>query len=175
MESLRVKYQVEWKDYRMATWYAMFIRYRRPLQIMFLVVIGSLLYALAAYLGLGIPNMLVFFLAGAYLLWGLVIFVGTERKILQYMREKDNMIGCMYEVEVKGNKIRVSVPERKIDVSYELNRLACVFEISALFMIYTSPQEVYLLPKRALSENERKTLRECFHKKLKERFSSRFS
>ena len=41
-------------------------------------------------------------------------------------------------------------------------------------MIYTTPQNVYLLPKRALEQDEIEALRQELAASLGERFSSRF-
>ena len=86
MEKIQVDYTVTVSDFRKASYYGLFLRHRRPLQIMFAVLIGAVLYGAGSYLGLGTANPLVFFLAAAYLCWGLLLFAGTERSIRQDMR-----------------------------------------------------------------------------------------
>ena len=52
--------------------------------------------------------------------------------------------------------------------------MACVFELSSLFMIYTSMQDVYLLPHRCLTVEQRIAMRKNFRERLGNNFGSRF-
>lgn len=69
MQTIHVNYFITVSDFRKATYYGLFLRHRRALQIMFLVLGVSILYAIGGALGLGTVNYLVFFLALAYLIW----------------------------------------------------------------------------------------------------------
>ena len=84
------------------------------------------------------------------------------------------MVGCDYSALLEQHRIRIQIPARRVDVSFAVEKLACVFELSALFLLYVSAQDVYLLPKRALSDGQTDALRENFRARLGERFSSRF-
>ena len=66
------------------------------------------------------------------------------------------------------------MPERDIRVTAQVNKLACVFEISSLFLIYTTLQDVYILPTRCFDEQQRKVVRANFREKLGDNFGSRF-
>ena len=44
MEKIQVEYKVTVSDFRKASYYGLFLRHRRPLQIMFAVLIGAVLY-----------------------------------------------------------------------------------------------------------------------------------
>ena len=53
MEKIRAEYQITVGDFRQATYFGLFQRHRRPLQIMFIVLIAGVLYILGASMGLG--------------------------------------------------------------------------------------------------------------------------
>lgn len=174
MEKIRAEYQVTIGDFRQATYYGLFQRHRRPLQIMFIVLIVGILYAVGATMGLGQPNYLVLFLTVAYLIWGLVLVAGAERSISRYIRSPESFVGCTYIATIESHRIRFQIPERKVDVTKQIGQLSCVFELSHLFLIYVDAQQVYLLPCRALTEEERTALRKNFRERLGDRFGSRF-
>lgn len=174
MKKIAVEFQLTVGEFRMASYYGLFLRHRRALRIMFAVLLTAALYTIGAYAGLGRANPLVFFLAAAYLIWGLLLFTGAEKDICRYLRRPDSLIGCLFKVFVEDHRLRVEIPERRIRENRNLHSLACCFELSALFLFYTTPQDVYLLPKRVLTAEETEMLRAELAACLKERFSSRF-
>ena len=174
MKKIAAEFQLAVGEFRMASYYGLFLRHRSALRILFAVLLVAVVYAIGACAGLGEANPLVFFLAGAYLIWGLLLFAGAEKDIRSYLRRPDSLISCSYRVFVEDRRLRVEIPERKLRESCNLHSLACCFELSALFLFYTTPQNVYLLPKRALTEEETQALRAELAACLKGRFSSRF-
>ena len=91
MQTIHVNYSITVSDFRKATYYGLFLRHRRALQIMFLVLGVSILYAIGGALGLGTVNYLVFFLALAYLIWGIFLFAGAEKGIRQHIAQVCNL------------------------------------------------------------------------------------
>ena len=174
MEKIRLSYTVTVSDFRKASYYGLFLRQRRPLQIMFVVLAGAVLYGIGSAAGFGTANPLVFFLAAAYLAWGLLLFAGTERSVRQYLRTPGNFLGCTYKAVLESHRVQFEIPERNIRVSKTTVDLTCVFELSQLFLIYTSAQDLYILPCRALTEAQRTALRETFRQRLGDRFAGRF-
>ena len=174
MEKISTEYQVTVSDFRRATYFGLFQRHRTALRILFVVLAVAILYVLGASMGLGVLNPLVLFIAMAYLIWGMLLLSGAERGIRAYLKSKDSLIGCTYRVELDTHRIRLEVPERKIQVSTQVNQLTCVFELSSLFLIYTSMQDVYILPHRCMSETQRVALRHNFRARLGANFGSRF-
>ena len=175
MKKINTSYQVSLSDFRRATYFGLFQRLRRPLQIMVVVLLVGTLYFFGACLGLGQINPLVLFITAAYLIWGIILFAGTERGVRRYLSSKDCLIGCTYQVELESNRIRVEVPQRNISFATQVNKLTCVFETSSAFLIYTSLQDVHILPHQALTPEERADLRTNFRKHLDGNFSTRFS
>ncbi|MBR1409326.1 MAG: YcxB family protein [Clostridia bacterium] len=174
MEPIRTAYRITVADFRQASYYGLFLRYRKPFLFLFLVVGGALLYALAAALGFGTANPLVFFLAAAYAFWGLVMAAGVEKGIRAYLRSPDSLLGCEFTAVLDAKRIRLCVAGKGIDVTAAYAKLACAFELHALFMLYTTPQQVYLLPKRALTQEQAAAFRGALKKEMKERFGTRF-
>ena len=174
MKKIETTFRPVLKDFRMASYYGLFLRHRRALQILFLVLGAAVLYYIGARVNLGTPNPLVFFLAAAYLVWGLLLFAGAEKDIRRYIRSPESLIGCEYKILLEDHRIRIEIPEKKIRESFNLHSLHCCFELASMFLIYTTPQNVYLLPKRALEPEEVEALREELVSSLGERFSSRF-
>lgn len=174
MQAIDVSYTITVSDFRRATYYGLFLRHRRPLLIMFIVLGAAVLYGIGGALGLGSVNYLVFFLALAYLIWGLLLFAGAEKSIRQYLASPGATLGCEYLVSINSHHIRIRVPSHNGDVSFQIKKLACVYELSSLYLFYVNTQEVYLLPKRALTEEQTAALRQELRSVIGERFSSRF-
>lgn len=174
MERIQLVYTVTVSDFRKASYYGLFLRQRRPLQIMFIVLAAAVLYGTGSALGLGEANPLVFFLAAAYFAWGLLLFAGTERSIRQYLHTPENFLGCTYKAVLESHRVQFEIPERNIRASKAIGDLTCVFELSQLFLIYISPQDLYILPCRALTDAQRTALRENFRQRLGDRFAGRF-
>lgn len=174
MFPIQIDYRITLSDFRKATYYGLVVRYRRALLIMLIVLAVGILYALGAAVGLGQPNYLVFFLAAAYLIWGLLLFAGAERGIKRYIRSPDALVGCDYTAVFEEHRACFRVPERRINASYHTDQLACVFELNSMFLVYVSSQDVFIVPKRALTEDQVAAVRKNFRARLKDRFSSRF-
>ena len=108
---------------------------------------------------------------------------GCHEKVMQRLvetnLEKQAVYGeDIYSVSAK-EKIRkaCNCPDAQIvfiSGGTQTNQLACVFELSSLFMIYTSMQDVYLLPNRCLTDDQRTALRKNFRERLGNNFGSRF-
>lgn len=174
MQPMSALFQLTLGDYRRATYYGLFLRYHRALQIMFAVLIGGLGYVVASASMMREPHPLVFFLGGAYLIWGLLTFAGAERDVRRYLKRPDHLIGCEYRFSAEDHRVRFQIPARKVDASFNLHGLACAFELNELFLFYVDTQEVYLLPKRALTGEQIAALRAELASDLGDRFSSRF-
>ncbi|MCD8223740.1 MAG: YcxB family protein [Clostridiales bacterium] len=174
MEKIQINCRIEAGDFRKATYYGLFVRYRTPFRILFIVLIVGILYAIGGQFGLGEINPLVLMIAAGYVVWGLLMFAGTERSIIRYLRTPDCLVGCEYQFGIDVRNIRIKIPQRNVDISLAVSKLTCVFELHSLFMIYISGQQVYLLPKRYLSAQQCGDLRKIFQNSLQDRFSSRF-
>ena len=173
MQTIHVNYSITVSDFRKATYYGLFLRHRRALQIMFLVLGVSILYAIGGALGLGTVNYLVFFLALAYLIWGIFLFAGAEKGIRQYLASPHNTLGCDYDVTIDAHRIRICIPSHKGDSSFLITKLACVYELSSMYLLYVNTQEVYLLPKRALTAEQVSELRALLQTRKKAKPTSR--
>lgn len=174
MDRIRAEFEVTVSDFRKASYYGMFLQYRKPLRIMFVVLGVAIIYGIAGYMGAGKVNYWVFFLAVAYLIWGLLMFARTERIILQYVKRPDSFVGCRYIVTIDTHKITFEIPERKSQFSTQMSKLTCAFELKDLFLIYVSTQQAYILPCRAMTEQQRQAFRGMLRERLGGNFGTRF-
>lgn len=174
MEKITLEYQVTVGEFRQATYYGLFIRHRKALRIAFAVLLVGIAYAIGGAIGLGEVNPWMLFLAAGYLIWALVFFGGAEQGIRAYLKSPQCMIGKTFRVELEGAQMRIEADGLGVVFSAPLKKLTCAFELSHLFMLYTSVQDVYLLPTRCLTQEQRATLRETLRKKVGSNFSTRF-
>lgn len=174
MEKFSVEYQVTLADFRKATYYGVVLRNRKAMRIMFAVLFVGVLYAIGGAIGFGKVNPLVLFLAMGYLLWGLWLFSSTEKAIRGYLKMPNTLIGCKYQVEFSAQTVTIAVPERDIHFSVPIKKLACAFELSSMFLLYTSMRDVYILPMRVLTQEQRLALRTELRSRLQNNFGSRF-
>ena len=118
MKKIETSYRPVLKDFRMASYYGLFLRHRRALQILFVVLGVAVLYYIGAVLNLGTANPLVFSLTAAYLIWGLLLFAGAEKDIRRYIKSPDSLLGCEFKLLIEAHRIRIEIPEKKIRESF---------------------------------------------------------
>lgn len=174
MNLIDVQYRVGLSDFRKATYYGLFLRYRRPFLIMSIALVITLGYGMLHLLGFGEANYIVYFIGAAHLIWGLILFAGTEKNIKRYLNSPRHFLNVDFGMTINEKQVCVRVPARKVDVRYRIDQLYLVFELSALFLIYTSPAEVYILPTSALEPEKRIALRQFLRARLKDKFRTRF-
>ena len=174
MNTIYANYELTMSDFRKASYFGLFLRHRLPLRIMFIVLLISLLYSIAAAAGFGSANPLVFFIAAGYLGWGLLLFAQTELNILRYIRSPQSLIDSHCSCTVDRSSFHLRISDHAVDVRQPLSQLTCAFELSHLFLFYISAQDVYLLPKRSLKAQEITALRQLLRRKLGVNFGSRF-
>ncbi|MBR2570844.1 MAG: YcxB family protein [Clostridia bacterium] len=174
MRPIHAEYRITLSDYRMASYYGLFLRHRKALLALFVMLFVAVLYGLASLFGAGTANPLVFLLAAAYAAWGLALCAGTEKTIRAYLRSDGNLIGLDYILDLDETRTTVQVPAKRIRTVFDTGRMACAFELHAMFLLYSTAAEVYILPKRALSDEDALSLRKLLRTRLKDRFSTRF-
>lgn len=174
MNTIEATYQITLSDFRKATYYGLFLRYQRNLSIMFFVLLIGFFYTIAAFFGLWELKMLIPFIVVAYLIWLLLLFARAESGIKKYLKAPKNTIGKQHKTTLDAKRVHIQIPECKVNTTYSIDKLACVFELKTLFLIYITMQDLYILPKRALEDRESGFLRENFKAQLGERFYTRF-
>ena len=117
---------------------------------------------------------MILFVAAAYLVWVLIMLAQEELRIRSYVRSKDCLIGLQSQFFMEGNRIRIRIPKKNITADLTVNRLVCAIELSRIFLLYSTPENVYLVPKRVLTEAELRTIRSTLRKQLPGRFTSRY-
>ncbi|MBQ6075039.1 MAG: YcxB family protein [Lachnospiraceae bacterium] len=169
---IRAEYEVNAGDCRKALYFGLRKRYRNALRLM-LVALSAVLVYLATVLILKTEIMPLFFIAaGAFLLWGLMLVIGTEVRLFRIKKDPDSMLGKKMILTIDGKNLTAEIPHKKANVVSPVRDLAYVFELKDLFMLYPNPQETYILPKRALQEAEVSALQTFFHDTIPDRFLS---
>ena len=92
-----------------------------------------------------------------------------------YLKSGSSLLGLPCRITLEKTRFRYEIPEKQVNVAKEYKSLACAFELHALFMLYLTHAEVYLLPKRALTDEQNAFLRARLKDTLKDRFATRFS
>ena len=161
-------------DYRKAAYYGMVQRNRKTMRIAAFVLLAVISYVIFTQISGGQLQYIILFAAGGYLVWMLLQFARQEREIHSYIKSQDSILGKEFEMDFDKKHFRVVMPEKGVDNTFEIGKLAIVFELSELFILYASVKDAFLLPKRALSEAEIRWLRERFSALLGSKFESRF-
>ena len=112
--TVHTSYTVTVSDFRRASYFGLFLRHRRPLQILFVVTAGCILYAAGGLLGFGTVNPLVFFLGGAYLIWGLFLHTIMDKAAelassLMYLEEFGHKVAYFSLTNLSGAVISIVV------------------------------------------------------------------
>ena len=174
MEKSSKEYRVTLGDYRLASYYALAVRNR----VAFRIAIGALCfgvcYLAATAFGFLILHPVILFVAAAYLVWVLIMMAQEELVIRNYVRSKNCLIGLQSQFTMEGNRIRIRIPEKNITADMTVNRLVLAIELSKIFLLYSTAENVYLVPKRVFTEAELRTIRSTLRKQLPGRFTSRY-
>lgn len=172
MNKIETTYRLTVSDYRQACYYATGVQQYKSLRILFFLVGAALISFFGGTIWNWTSGMELATLLGLIAaLWLLSIFTGVERGIHRYIKQPNTFLGCEYQVTLESHRITVKIPERKVHVSVKMNELVAVFALSREFMIYTTPQDTYLLPFRALTKEQLEEVKENFRHHLGEKYS----
>lgn len=171
--NIRATFKINVPDYRRAVYFGLIKRNKKAVRIAVCVLLAVFSYTLFILISHAEPVYLILFAAGGYLLWGLIQAARQEREIRAYIKNKDSFLGKPFEVSIDDKHMRVRMPENGVDNTFEIKKLTVVFELSDLFIVYISMKNAFLLPKRALSEEEVILLRKTFASLLGDKFESR--
>lgn len=172
MEGQEIRYRVGKKVYRRASLYAMFMRNRNTFRIGIAVVLGVAVYAAFASEGVFELNYLPIYIAAAYLIWMLILLGREEQNVLRYLKSEDTLLGKEFVLHFDETKLSIDIPEKKLHTSVQFAKLASAVEISGVFMLYISAEQLYLVPTDAMSDAQQKALRRLLRKHIGKKFVS---
>ena len=172
MEAQEIRYRVSKKVFRQATLYAMFLRNRNTFRIGIAVVLAVAFYAILAVQGTFPLSYLPVYIAAAYLIWMLLLLGREEQRIFRYLKSDQSLLGIEYVLRFDENKLSVDIPEKKLRSTVVLTKLASAIEISSVFMLYLSAEQLYLVPTSSMTESQRLKLRGLLSSRLGARFYS---
>ena len=174
MGTLELNFSVNIKDFREATYYALFMQKRNFFRVAAVVIAACFIYVVLAVNKVLAMEPIFFFLAGAYLIWVLVVLAGAERQIRAYVKSPDNLIGAEYTAKFGQRLVSFEIPSRKFKVSGNISDLPAAFELTNVFLVYATQEQTFIIPTRDLSKGEIKQLREILRSGIGERFYSMF-
>ena len=174
MGNLELNFKVTVKDFREATYYALFMRKRNMFRAAVVVVAACFVYAVLAVNKVLDMEPIFLFLACAYLIWVLITLAQTERQIAKYVKSPDNLLGVTYTAKFGARMFSFEIPERKFKASGNLDQLSAAFELTNVFLIYATDAQLFIIPTRGMSKETSKQLRELLQHGLGERFYSLF-
>lgn len=174
MGTLELNFKVTVKDFREATYYALFMNKRNFFRAAVVVIAACFIYMVLSVNKVLTMEPIFFFLAGAYLVWILFLLAGAERQIAKYVKSPDNLLGVEYTARFGQRLVSFEIPEKKFKVSGNLSDLPVAFELTNIFLVYANNQQTFIIPTRAMSKGEIKQLRELLRSGIGERFYSMF-
>lgn len=172
MNTIDFEYTVSLPEFRQAYHYGMLSRNCIGFRMFAIVTLAMIVYGFLVVSTLLPLNYFVLFIGGAELLWALWMFADAERKIFQYVRGADSMVGVPYEVTIESHRISFSVPSKDLTGTFSYKDLPCIIELSRIFMIYADTQELFILPVRYLNEEQLASFRDTLTKRARENYIS---
>ena len=172
MEAQEIRYRVNKKVFRQASLYAMFLRNRNTFRVGIAVVLAVVFYTVHAVQGTFPLSYLPIYIAAAYLVWMLLLLGREEQRVLRYLKSDESLLGTEYVLRFDAGKLSVEVPEKKLRNTVALAKLASAIEISSVFMLCLTADQLYLVPTAAMTDEQRTALRGLLSSRLGERFYS---
>ena len=171
-EAQEIRYRVNKKVFRQASLYAMFLRNRNTFRVGIAVVLAVAFYTVLAVQGTFPLSYLPIYIAAAYLVWMLLLLGREEQRVLRYLKSDESLLGTEYVLRFDAGKLSVEVPEKKLRNTVALAKLASAIEISSVFMLCLTADQLYLVPTAAMTDEQRTALRGLLRSRLGERFYS---
>lgn len=175
MGTLELNFKVTVKDFREATYYALFMRKRNFFRAAAVVIAACFIYVVLTVNKALTMEPIFFFLAGGYLVWILFLLAGAERQIRTYVKSPDNLLGVDYTAKFGARMFTFEIPQRKFRATGDLDQLTAAFELTNVFLIYATGAQLFIIPTRDMTKEQIKHLRELLAHGLGERFYTMFS
>ncbi len=165
METLKTSFVLTPSDLRRAAGYASVFRNRRGMTFCSLMLLGIAVHSVGSLLSLWPPVSLIPYLSIPFFAWILVVLGTANLRVLRLIRTSD-AVNVLYQAEIGSEGILFSIPTQKISTYYELSKLYCAIETHSQFIFYITSQTMFLIPKRALSNDEIEIIRLLCNTKL---------
>ena len=153
METLKTSFVLTPSDLRRAAGYASVFRNRRGMTFCSLMLLGIAVHSVGSLLSLWPPVSLIPYLSIPFFAWILVVLGTANLRVLRLIRTSD-AVNVLYHAAIDSEGILLSIPDQKSATHYEFSKLSCIMETRTQFLFYITPQDMFLIPKRALSNDE---------------------
>lgn len=174
MGTLELNFKVAVKDFREAIYYTLFMQKRNFFRVAAVVIAACFIYVVLAVNNVMAMEPIFFFLAGAYLIWILVMLAGAERKVRAYVKSPNNLLNVEYLAKFGARMFSFEIPERKFKVSGSYDQIPGAFELANVFLVCATGEQMFIIPTRGMTKGQIRHLREALRGGLGERFYSMF-
>lgn len=169
MDSMQISYAVTPADLRQAANYASLFRNRKGMRFCLIVLLGIAGYGLGAWLSLWKLYPVVLYMAIPFAAWIFIVLGNANLRVLRLIKSSD-LVGVTYTVTLDGKGFDLAIPSKKASARYEYCKFACAFETDKQFLFCVNSQDMFLIPKRALSPDQSGQIAGCCRAALKDRF-----
>ncbi|MBO4872644.1 MAG: YcxB family protein [Lachnospiraceae bacterium] len=174
MGTVHLECDVGVQEYRQASYYALFSRKKPGFLLCAVILALTVLYGLLIILGLLPFKAVAFFIAGAELLWLLLQFASAERRIFQYIKSEESMIGVPFRADLDAQTFHIEIPAKDLKGEVAYKDLYLATELSSLFMISVNESEMFILPTRCFTDEQRTWFRHTLARQMQDGFISRY-
>ena len=175
MEQLDLSWIVTINDFREAQCYGLFMRKRPVFRAAALILVSFFVYLVFCISKVLSFQPVILVPAVLALLWGVLNLAGAERQILAYTKSKDSLLGLRYRATFTRTSFTLEIPEKKgFRAAGKITDLYSVYELYHIFLLYTDPSQVFIIPTGNLSREENFFLRKVFRDNLGKRFAGVF-
>lgn len=157
---------------RRAIYYGFFIRNRKFLRVATYALGTIFFYFLMCAFGTFPMIAPLMFIAVGYLLWVVFMLVSLERQVLGNVKDPSSFLHKGYEIKISSELLQIAIPESGAKLRVKPSNLYCAIEISKIFLLYYSAEQVYILPKSIMRDGEENFVRNILSDTLNERFYS---
>lgn len=151
---LTVKYTVKEQDFRSAMYFPLLLRYKRVLYLLALTVAGSLACFICSRFGVFPDAFIVYFIAIAYIFAVAFVFGRAEQSMRRYLRTPNCLIGREFTFTLDKKTARFVIEADKVDEQFYLKDFTMVVDLRRILFFHLQGDQVYVVPKRAFTEEE---------------------
>ena len=172
MQTQEVIFAVNKQDYRAANYYMHFLSRRLLLYLTAGVLAAFVIYRILVdqgVLGFWEPSV---YITGFAIFWLLLQVTKLETTVRRYAKSEKNILGKKSILRYTDTRMTMKVPEAAFNSSGMFADYPCAFEIRRAFLVYTSGSDLFLIPRRAFTQEKLEGFRSILIKAMGDRFVS---
>ena len=175
MQTQEVSFTVTKQDYRAANYYIHFMNRMLPILLMVGILLLFLVYRILIEVGVlpfWEPSL---YIASFAVFWILLQVTKLETAVRRYAKSPSSILGKKSILRYTDTRMTMKVPEAAFNSSGLFADYPAAFETRSAFLIYTSGADLFLVPRRAFTDEKRDAFRNILIKAMGDRLSSRYN